>query len=156
LTVVDAWSRLRVEVFGMGRFSDFKPHEQGLAKALGALESKIMEACWSMGKCTVREVHDHLRAEQDLAYTTVMTVMSRLANKGFLEREMVDGSYVYVPAMSRKEFGSALVSEVLDSLLESFSEETVAHLAGKAQARGDDDLEKLAQLIAERRKAEDK
>ncbi len=139
----------------MGRFSDFKPHEQGLEKVLGGLESKIMDACWSMSKCTVREVHDRLRAHQDLAYTTVMTVMSRLANKGFLVREMVDGSYVYLPAMSRKEFGSALVGEVLDSLLESFSEETVAHLTSRAQGSGDD-LDRLSQLIAERRKAEGK
>ncbi len=137
----------------MRRFSEFKPHEQGLEKALGGLESKIMNAVWSMDKCTVRDVYDRLRAEQDLAYTTVMTVMSRLAAKGFLTRELVDGSYIYMPAMSRKEFGTVLVGEVLDSLLESFSEETVAHLAGKVGGQGDD-LKKLSEMIAQRRKAE--
>ena len=140
----------------MGKFSDFKPHERGLEKALGGLESKIMDACWSMSKCTVRDVYDRLRVEQDLAYTTVMTVMSRLSSKGFLVREMVEGSYVYLPAMSRKEFGSALVGEVLDSLLESFSEETVAHLADRVGSQSGDDLEKLSETIALRRKVEGK
>ncbi len=136
----------------MGRFSEFKPHEQGLQKALGGLESKIMNAAWSIGRCTVRDVHDRLRLNQNLAYTTVMTVMSRLSAKGFLKREMVEGSYVYEPAMSRQEFGSALVGEVLDGLLESFSEETVAHLTNKVTAYKREDLDKLAEVIAERRK----
>ncbi|MEX0974023.1 MAG: BlaI/MecI/CopY family transcriptional regulator [Bacillota bacterium] len=136
----------------MGKFSEFKPHEQGLEKALGGLESKVMNAVWSIGRCTVREVYDRLRVEQDLAYTTVMTVMSRLSNKGFLKREMVDGSYFYESAMSRQEFRSALVGEVLDSLLESFSEETVAHLADRVGKRSSEDLDKLSDVIAERRK----
>ncbi len=140
----------------MGKFSEFKPHEQGLEKVLGGLESKVMNAVWFIGRCTVRDVYDRLRQEQDLAYTTVMTVMSRLSNKGFLKREMVDGSYMYEPAMSRHEFGSALVGEVLDSLLESFSEETVAHLAGKVGKGRAEDLDKLAEVIAERRKEQSK
>ena len=154
MTVVGRWLTLCLEVYGMGRFSDFKPHEQGLEKALGGLESRIMDVVWSMEKCTVRDVYDRLRAEQDLAYTTVMTVMSRLASKCFLSREMVDGSYVYLPAMTRKEFGSVLVGEVLDSLLESFSEETVAHLADRVGGQSGDDLKKLSEIIAQRRKAE--
>jgi predicted transcriptional regulator len=40
----------------MGKFSEFKPHEQGLQKALGGLESKVMNAVWSIGRCTVRDV----------------------------------------------------------------------------------------------------
>jgi predicted transcriptional regulator len=81
-----------------------------------------------------------------------MTVMTRLSNKGFLRREMADGSYIYESAMSRKEFGSALVGEVLDSLLESFSEETVAHLAERVGTRSDEDLDRLSEIIAQRRK----
>lgn len=136
----------------MGKFTEFKPHGRGLEKVLGGLESKIMDAVWSSGRSTVRDVHERLRLDQDLAYTTVMTVMSRLATKGLLTREMVDGTYYYEPAMSREEFGHAVAGEVLDGLLESFSRETLAQLVSKFENSESDDLEKLAEIIAERRK----
>lgn len=136
----------------MGRFSEFKPHERGLEKVLGGLESKVMSTVWSIGRCTVREVYERLRSDRNLAYTTVMTVMSRLATKGLLKRELVDGSYYYEPAMSQEEFKKTVVSEVLDGLLDSFSEQTIAHLVSEISKRDDAKLEQLEKVIAELRK----
>lgn len=136
----------------MAKFTEFKPHRRGLEKVLGGLEARVMEAVWTLGRTTVREVHQRLRADQDLAYTTVMTVMARLAAKGLLLREMVDGTYVYKPAMSREEFGHAIAGDVLDGLLEAFSRETMAQLVSKFEEMNPGDLDRLAQIIAERRK----
>lgn len=136
----------------MGRFSEFKPHERGLEKVLGGLESKVMSTVWSIGRCTVREVYERLRSDRNLAYTTIMTVMSRLATKGLLKRELVDGSYYYEPAMSQEEFKKTVVSEVLDGLLDSFSEQTIAHLVSEISKRDDAKLEQLEKVIAELRK----
>ncbi len=134
----------------MSKITEFKPHSRGLEKVLGGLESKIMDAVWSAGRSSVRDVYDRLRLGQDLAYTTVMTVMTRLAAKGMLTREMVDGTYYYKPAMSREEFGQAVAGQVLNGLLESFSKETLAHLVSKFEDT--EGLDRLAEMIAERRK----
>ncbi|HHY35826.1 MAG TPA: BlaI/MecI/CopY family transcriptional regulator [Firmicutes bacterium] len=111
-----------------------------------------MSTVWSIGRCTVREVYERLRSDRNLAYTTVMTVMSRLATKGLLKRELVDGSYYYEPAMSQEEFKKTVVSEVLDGLLDSFSEQTIAHLVSEISKRDDAKLEQLEKVIAELRK----
>ncbi len=134
----------------MIKFSEFKPRNKGLEKVLGGLEAKIMDVVWSTGRSSVRDVYERLRPDQDLAYTTVMTVMTRLAAKGLLNRERVDGTYYYEPAMSREEFGRAVAGEVLDGLFESFSKEAIAHLVSKFE--DSEDLERLAQIIEERRK----
>lgn len=136
----------------MGTFSEFKPHGQGLEKVLGGLESKVMTTVWSIGRCTVRDVYEHLRSQRNLAYTTVMTVMSRLAGKGLLKRELVDGTYYYEPAMSQEEFKKTVVSEVLDGLLDSFSEQTIAHLVNEISRRDEAKLEQLERVVAELRK----
>lgn len=139
----------------VGRFFEFKPHEPGLEKVLGGLESKVMDVVWSLGRCTVKDVHERLRAERDLAYTTVMTVMSRLAAKGLLKREPVDGIYYYEPAMSQDEFKKRVVSEVLAGLLDSFGEQTIAHLVGEISKQDEAKLEHLEKVIAELRRRKD-
>ncbi|NPV71995.1 MAG: BlaI/MecI/CopY family transcriptional regulator [Firmicutes bacterium] len=136
----------------MTRFFEFKPHERGLEKVLGGLEAEIMTEVWSCGRCTVRDIHDRLRSRKDLAYTTVMTVMGRLAQKGLLNREMVEGVYYYEPAMSRDEFEGSVAAEVLDGLLEAFSEKAIAHLLGGTGKANREEVERLARIIEERRK----
>src|SRR5690349_7256712 len=69
---------------GLNRYQfTFDPWKKGLRKILGDLEADVMEAIWALGQATVHDVHQRLAdANRELAYTTVMTVMSRLAEKG--------------------------------------------------------------------------
>jgi predicted transcriptional regulator len=140
----------------MPNFSEFRPHEKGLKKVLGGLESDIMELMWQNGRCSVRDVHRALRDEKDLAYTTVMTVMARLSTKGLLCREMVEDAYYYEPAIPKREFEISVVSHVLDGLLEEFSEQTISQLVGKAESKDQGVVDALARVIAERRKENQK
>jgi hypothetical protein len=86
----------------------FDPRKKGLRKILGDLEADVMEAIWARGEATVHDVHERLAgADRELAYTTVMTVMSRLAEKGLLERRKDGAAYLYMPAASKEEFTGA-------------------------------------------------
>ena len=77
---------------------------------LGGLESKVMDVLWdSSSPLSVREVHDALSASADLAYTTVMTVLDRLAKKNLLARERDGKAWLYRPASTREEL---LISEI--------------------------------------------
>lgn len=58
-----------------------------------------MELLWaSSGPRTVADLHAQMGEERELAYTTVMTVLDRLAKKGMVERELVNRAWQYVPA----------------------------------------------------------
>ncbi len=78
---------------------------------LGGLETKVMDVLWgTSAPLSVREVHDALAPASDLAYTTVMTVLDRLAKKQMLTRERDGKAFLYRPAQTRE---TLLVNEVL-------------------------------------------
>ncbi len=81
---------------------------------LGALETKVMEVLWdASAPVSVREVHDVLSASSDLAYTTVMTVLDRLAKKHILLRDRDGKAWLYWATASREQL---LVGEVIEAL----------------------------------------
>ena len=78
-----------------------------------------MELLWShRAPMSVRDVHDALVRQRDLAYTTVMTVLDRLSKKGIAHRELEGRAWLYSPAKSRVELFSTEIRELLDALPE--------------------------------------
>jgi predicted transcriptional regulator len=99
----------------------------GIRKVLGDLEAEIMEVIWALptGKgITVRAIFEVLYERRHLAYTTVMSTMSRLAKKKLLQVEKHDQAYLYTPVFSEQEFISQFVSRILEDLFVSFAEPT--------------------------------
>jgi predicted transcriptional regulator len=80
----------------------FSPAKDGLVKVLGPLETDIMQVIWHDKCSTVEKVHRALAQNRDIAYTTVMTTMSRLADKGVLNRQRDGLAYVYDPTLSEE------------------------------------------------------
>lgn len=131
--------------------SDFKPHKLGYRKVLGDLEADIMKVVWKLQRVTVREVYEQLRLEKSLAYTTVMTIMGRLAEKGLLAKEPQGNAFVYTPTISEADFAKQVVSEVIDGLLEEFAEPAISHMVDKLGLEDKNKLDRLEQIIKERR-----
>jgi predicted transcriptional regulator len=74
-----------------------------------------MEQLWAApGALTVREVHERLARTRDLAYTTVMTVLDRLAKKRLTERERDGKAWRYRAAAPREELAADLMRDALD------------------------------------------
>lgn len=95
--------------------------------ALGELESAIMEVIWHRGDATVREVRDVLSEKRDLAYTTVMTVMTRLVEKEVLcRKESQNGSFTYTPCFTREEFYAKTSRALFGDLIRDFGSVAVA------------------------------
>jgi predicted transcriptional regulator len=81
---------------------------------LGELERAVMDVLWDRAApTTVREVAEALE-ERDLAYTTVMTVLDRLAGKDMVQRERSGRAWSYRPAASREAFIAQLMLDALD------------------------------------------
>lgn len=94
---------------------------------LGDLEAAIMRLMWATETATVREIFDQLRANgRVLAYTTVMTVMSRLAVKELLTRELSGKTHVYRAALSEEQFLRAVAAKRVQSLINEFGDLAIA------------------------------
>ena len=100
-------------------------------KFLGPLESAVMERLWKRGRATVREIVEDLGRSRALAYTTVMTIMTRLHAKGLLERDRDGKTYVYRPAFTREEHRARLSRDLVRGLVDEFGEVALAHFAAE-------------------------
>ncbi len=121
----------------------FNPSSERSSKVLGPLEDDIMEVVWSQGSTTVSAVHKALREKKDIAYTTVMTTMSRLAKKHLLHQDTSSSSYVYTPTLSRDDFERYVVRGVVNGLFDDFGDDVVDYFLECARQRGDGTLERL-------------
>ncbi|WP_229073232.1 BlaI/MecI/CopY family transcriptional regulator [Actinoplanes sp. DH11] len=84
--------------------------------AMGDLEREVMTRLWDAREpLTVRQVHEALSGDRDLAYTTVMTVLDRLAKKGLVNQQKADRAYRYAPAQSREEMTAGLMMDALSA-----------------------------------------
>ena len=120
------------------------PSTDTTSGSFGPLEGAVMSVVWAVGKpVSVRGVLDRLNADrtEPLAYTTVMTVMTRLAEKDALDRRKEGRGFVY-EARAPDAAGLA-VKEVLDT----YGEASVVHFLDEAQA-DPDVMERLRAIVA--------
>lgn len=84
----------------------------GVVRPLGELEDTVMTRVWEWNRpVTVREVLEDLQQERSLAYTTVMTVMDNLHQKGWLRRAPEGRAYRYEAVSTRAAYSAALMNE---------------------------------------------
>lgn len=127
---------------------------QPLEALLGPLEQEVMDVVWRLGDATVRDVHDDLGARRDIAYTTVMTTMARLASKGLLSRDTGGLAHRYRPEVSRDSYARSTVSDVLTWLLDRYPEPAASYLADVVDDVDDVTLDQLRAAVARRRNTE--
>ncbi|QPP07211.1 BlaI/MecI/CopY family transcriptional regulator [Streptomyces bathyalis] len=83
-----------------------------MPRPLGELEDAVMTRVWRWNRpVTVREVLEDLRDDRSIAYTTVMTVMDNLHQKGWLSRRQEGRAYRYEPVSTRAAYSAALMNE---------------------------------------------
>jgi predicted transcriptional regulator len=87
-----------------GRSFYFDPEAEGLAVFMGPTEAALMELAWRHKTLTVKKTIRLLEPVSKPAYTTVMTVLSRLADKGLLTRKLDGRNYIYRPGLDRKSY----------------------------------------------------
>jgi len=84
--------------------------------ALGDLEARVMRAIWTRAQpVTVRDIVADLQRERPIAYTTVMTVMGNLRNKGWLRRQADGRAYRYEPLVNGEEYSAGLMRQALEA-----------------------------------------
>ena len=105
--------------------STFHPYRPGIRKVLGDLEAEIMEFIWSQPDMNqgliVRTIFEAIYGRRRIAYTTVMSTMTRLTKKNLLRVEKQGQAYVYYPNITQQEFISYFVGRIVEDLCTSFS-----------------------------------
>lgn len=97
-------------------------------KLLGELETEIMEIIWFNKKpISVKEVTQSLQKKRKIAYTTVMTVMGRLTDKGLLKRMESGKAYLYQATYSKDKFLTKISRQIIKNFVTSFGESAVAN-----------------------------
>jgi BlaI family transcriptional regulator, penicillinase repressor len=114
---------------------------------LTQLELELMQVIWHRGASTVNEVQAELK--QQLAYTTVQTMLNILERKGKLKRRLEGRAFIYSAAVSEAKATSHAVRDLIDRMFGGSSEELVMSLLKSKQI----DAEKIAELT--RRLAEE-
>jgi len=104
--------------------------------ALHELEAEIMEEVWlGGGETTVKRVMEALnrKAKPPRAYTTYMTVMRRLNDKGLLDRTRTGRQDTYVPRFSREQYQELRARAQVEGLVDEFGDVALAHFAKSLQ-----------------------
>jgi predicted transcriptional regulator len=111
-------------------------------------ELEIMHVVWELDNATVREVHERLNQRRALAYTTVMTMMNILEEKGHLTRNKQGRAYRYAPVRPKSQVISGMVDDFVGKVFEGSARPLVLGLVEERKL-SEKDLEEIARLIKE-------
>ncbi|MDN5794838.1 MAG: BlaI/MecI/CopY family transcriptional regulator [Intrasporangium sp.] len=118
---------------------------------LGDLERAVLEHLWAEGPSrpeglTVRDVHDVVGVQRDLAYTTLMTVLDRMAKKGLVTRERDGRAWRYTAASTRDELTSETMHHALGELAGTERRSVLLHFLDESTP---EELDELKAALAE-------
>jgi len=88
-----------------------------------------MKVVWEKEQATVRDVYEALQQTRPVAYTTVMTMMRILQEKGYLTRAAQDRAHVYTPSRPRQQVVGAMLRDFVDRVFDGASDSLLLHLA---------------------------
>ena len=92
-------------------------------------ELAIMKVVWRLKTATVRDVYEAMRETRQVAYTTVMTMMKILEDKGYLKKILVDRAHVYTPVKPKQQVVGAMVRDFVDRVFDGAPKSLLLHLA---------------------------
>jgi BlaI family transcriptional regulator, penicillinase repressor len=114
-------------------------------------ELDVMSILWRAGSGTVAEVKEAL--DEDLAYTSVLSVLQTLEEKGYVRHESEGRAYRYFPRVEPERAGSSALARIRDSIFQGSAETMFAQLVSD-RGLGREELERMRRMLAERLKEE--
>lgn len=95
-------------------------------------ELEALKVLWDRGEATVREVCDAMNAMgENLAYTTVLSLLQVMEQKGLVSHRSKGKAYIYVPAIAREKTLRQLAGEFLDRVFDGALDEYLVHALGQ-------------------------
>ena len=114
---------------------------------IGTAELEVLSVLWELGPSTVRAVLNHLHGRgRRVAYTTVLTYMTRLEAKGLVRTDKSQQAYVYRAAVTQSKVRRSRVRQLLDQLYDGASAPLALQLIRQGRFT-EEELDELRQLI---------
>ena len=114
-------------------------------------ELEIMKIVWRRGSATVRDVYEDLLAHRKIAYTTVMTMMGILEQKGRLKKSSDERAYVYRPAQPQREVVGNMVQDFVKRVFNGSAKPLLVHLIEDRKI-SPEELDEVSRLLKDRRR----
>jgi len=142
----------------MAKNTDLKKKSEEIGinglNSISNLEADIMKIVWERKKVTVREVHEYMlkieiesKEEGFIPYTTVMSTMTTLAEKGLLKQDKSSKTYIYSAVVDNKELSKSIIKSVADKLLEDSSKKLISNFFEDSSKISAEGIEKLLKEI---------
>jgi predicted transcriptional regulator len=117
----------------------------------GALQRRVMRVLWDLGEGGVDQVRRALPAKHRGAYTTIQTVLNRLAERGLVSRERKSNVIRYSPAVTESDYYSRSLTETLSGASDEARRAALAQVVGQLGPGEYDEVRSLAREVAKRR-----
>jgi len=114
-------------------------------------ELEILKVIWQRGEATVREVYRELAAQRKIAYTTVLTMMGILEQKGHLKKTAGERAYIYSPTKPQQQVVRSMVREFVHRVFNGSARPLLVHLLEDPHT-DPNELTEMEKLFKERRK----
>ena len=118
---------------------------------LGELEMAVLEHLWSTKSGDAKAVHHSIGTLRGISRNTIQSTLERLFRKELLSREKVSHSYIYTPCVERGELITQLMDDVVQTLSDGKTDYMLSAFVDFAARSDESSLDKLEQLIAQRR-----
>ncbi|MDZ7717144.1 MAG: BlaI/MecI/CopY family transcriptional regulator [Balneolaceae bacterium] len=113
---------------------------------LGETEMEVLHLVWEFGEATVKDVQERILETRKVAYTTIMTVMKNLADKGYLKYRKDGVTYVYSPAKEPDSVRFNLVTDLIKKVFKGSPKELVQTLV-EGEKLSAKEMEEIKELI---------
>lgn len=110
-------------------------------------ELAVMSVLWRLGSATVAEVREHL--DEDLAYTSVLSALQILEDKGYVRHEAEGRAYRYFPTVAADKAGRSAITRIKDAIFQGSAERLFAQLVADRRLSREE-LQRMRELLAER------
>jgi BlaI family penicillinase repressor len=114
-------------------------------------ELEILKVVWQRGPSTVREVYQDLLKQRKIAYTTVLTMMGILEQKGHLKKKAGEKAYVYTAAKPQAQVTDGMVKEFVNRVFNGSAKPLLVHLV-EDQGISSEELDEIEALVKDRRR----
>lgn len=120
------------------------------SKVLTDQELEIMKILWQRQSATVRDVYETLLEHRKIAYTTVMTMMKILEDKGYLLKSSADKAHLYQPSEPKEQVLGGMVNDFVERVLSGSAKSMMLHLID-SQSVSQDELDEIALMLKNRK-----
>jgi predicted transcriptional regulator len=120
------------------------------SRTLTAQELEVMKIVWGRGNATVRDVYEDLLTRRKIAYTTVMTALKTLEQKGYLRATQKERAYVYEPTRPKSQVIKGMVREFVERVFGGSSRPLLVQLL-EDERLSEAELREIARMAGRKR-----